>query len=40
MLQKIGISSSDLSEYADLELGIKIRDCVKNQGYCNVDCEL
>jgi len=40
MLQKIGISQRDLSEYADLGLGIKIRDCIKENGSCNFDAEL
>lgn len=29
-----------LSEYADYGLGIKIRDCVKEQGYCSFEAEL
>jgi len=27
--------SAELSEYADLGMGIKIRDCIKEQGDCN-----
>lgn len=39
-LEKIGISNHDLSEYADLELGIKIRDCIKENGVCSFTAEL
>ena len=31
--------SSHLSEYADLGLGIKIRDCIKEQGGCSFQAE-
>lgn len=27
-------------DYADLELGIKIRDCLLEQDYCEFECEL
>jgi hypothetical protein len=40
MLEEIGIGKDDLREYADLQLGIKIRDCVREQGYCTFDCEI
>jgi len=40
MLSDIGISRQELSEYADLELGIKIRDCIKENGGCTFDAEL
>ena len=40
MLEKIGISQRELSEYADLLLGIKIRDCIKERGECTFDAEL
>jgi hypothetical protein len=39
-LEALGISRADLSEYADLELGIKIRDRVKEHGECRFDAEL
>ena len=39
MLSEIGITSDDLSEYADLILGIKIRNCIKEEGYCNFEAE-
>lgn len=39
-LTEAGISRDDLSEYADLNLGIKIRDCIKETGSCRFDAEL
>jgi len=40
MLTKEGITSEELSEYADLGLGIKIRDCIKENGDCHFEAEL
>lgn len=40
MLEEAGISKEELSEYADLELGIKIRDCIKENGECSFTAEL
>jgi len=40
MLEEIGISKNDLSEFADLDLGKKIRDCLKENGYCSFEAEL
>ena len=40
MLEKISISKKDLSDYADLGLGIQIRDCIKDRGYCSFNAEL
>jgi len=40
MLEEAGISKEELSEYADLELGIKIRDCIKDFGTCSFEAEL
>lgn len=40
MLEEVDITNEDLREYADLKLGIKIRDCVQEQGYCTFDCEI
>lgn len=40
MLKENSISSDELLDYADLGLGIQIRDCVKKQGYCSIDCEI
>lgn len=34
------ITQEELSEYADLELGIKIRKCIKKEGHCEFDAEL
>lgn len=39
MLEEAGISQKELSEYADLELGRKIRDCIKENGECNFEAE-
>lgn len=40
MLEKEGITRAELSEYADLGLGIKIRDCIKENGECHFEAEL
>ena len=39
MLEEIGISKHELREYADLGLGIKIRDCIIEQGGCEFVAE-
>ena len=39
-LTEAGISRDDLSEYADLHLGKKIRDCIKENGECQFTAEL
>jgi len=39
-LQSKGITLQMLSEYADLQLGIQIRDCVIAEGSCNFDADL
>jgi hypothetical protein len=39
MLMDIGINGEDLSNYADLLLGIKIRDCIEATGQCQFDAE-
>ena len=36
----LGVSMNELKEYADLGLGIKIRDCIKEEGYCTFEAEL
>ena len=36
----LGVSRNELSEYADLLLGYKIRDCVEENGSCFFDAEL
>ena len=40
MLADAGITGEQLSDYADLGLGIQIRDCVVANGYCNFEAEL
>ena len=40
MLNKAGITKAELREYADLRLGKKIRDCIKEQGACIFTAEL
>ena len=39
-IEELGISKDELSDYADLGLGIKIRDCIKDFGTCSFDAEL
>ena len=38
-LKKADITEDELSEYADLKLGIKIRDCIKESGQCSFQAE-
>jgi hypothetical protein len=40
MLKEAGISTKELEDYADLGLGIQIRDCIIEQGECTFDAEL
>lgn len=39
MLAKAHITNKELSEYADLQLGIKIRDCIVEIGQCSFEAE-
>jgi hypothetical protein len=39
-LLKLGITEKELLDYADLGIGIQIRDCVLENGNCNFDAEL
>jgi hypothetical protein len=39
-LADLGITEDILREYADLKLGIQIRDCIVENGHCNFDAEL
>ena len=39
-IEELGVSRDELNDYADLELGIKIRDCIKEFGTCSFDAEL
>lgn len=36
----LGVTKDELSDYADLGLGIKIRDCIKENGSCSFEAEL
>jgi hypothetical protein len=40
MLNQVKITREELSEYADLQLGLKIRDCIKKNGECSFEAEL
>ena len=35
-----GISRQEMSDYADYRLGVQIRDCILEQGYCEFEAEL
>ena len=39
-LHELGITREDISEYADLLLGIKIKDCLVDNGECAFQAEL
>ena len=39
MLAEAGISEHELREYADLGMGKKIRDCIKENGSCSFEAE-
>ena len=39
-IEDLGISQDELRDYADLELGRKIRDCIKEQGCCYFEAEI
>jgi hypothetical protein len=39
-LLALGITEKDLLDYADLGIGIQIRDCVLENGDCNFEAEL
>lgn len=39
-IDDLGISSKELEDYADLELGYKIRDCILENGECFFTAEL
>ena len=38
--EEAGISKQEMSDYADYRLGVQIRDCILENGYCNFDAEL
>lgn len=39
-IEELGITRKELEDYADLGLGIKIRDCIVENGECNFEAEL
>jgi hypothetical protein len=39
MLAEVGITEDELSDYADLGLGRKIRDCIIENGSCGFEAE-
>ncbi len=39
-LKRLGVSEDDIREIADFDLGLKIRRCIKRQGYCEFEAEL
>lgn len=40
MLKEVGITEEMLSDYADIGIGMQIRDCIIKKGYCQFDAEL
>ena len=38
--EEAGISKQEMSDYADYVLGVKIRDCIKENEYCEFEAEL
>ena len=38
--EKAGITSQEMSEYADYVLGLKIKECIIEQGDCSFEAEL
>ena len=38
--EKAGITSQDMSDYADYVLGLKIKECIIEQGDCSFEAEL
>jgi|688.fasta_scaffold2343650_1 hypothetical protein len=40
MIADLGITREDLEDYADLKLGIKIKNCIIETGECNFEGEL
>jgi len=39
-LEGLGVTNKELSDYADLGLGIKIRECIEDSGSCSFQAEL
>jgi hypothetical protein len=40
MIEKNGITKDELRNYADLDLGKQIRDCIVKTGSCSFEAEL
>ena len=40
MLTEAGLDKTLLEDYADYKFGIKLRDCIVEQGYCSFTAEL
>ncbi len=40
MIEGLGVTTQELEDYVDLGLGIKIRDCIKEEGSCSFEAEL
>jgi len=39
ILKEVNITNEELSEFSDLRMGIKIRDCIKENGECSFTAE-
>lgn len=39
-LDELGVTNKELEDYADLGMGIKIRDCIEGSGSCSFQAEL
>ena len=40
MRKEAGITEQEMSDYADYNLGMKIRDCILENGQCEFEAEL
>lgn len=40
ILEGLGVTNKELNDYADLGLGIQIRDCIEGSGTCSFEAEL
>ena len=39
-LEELGVTNKELNDYADLGMGIQIRDCIEGSGSCSFEAEL
>jgi hypothetical protein len=39
-LEELGVTHKELNDYADLGMGIQIRDCIEGSGSCSFQAEL